>query len=138
MIKEKRTEYRIVLLSEEVGWSYIGVVSKTQDKLVNVTSEGIFIESKLLPQSKDILEIVFLLPGNLGNLRVKGIVEWRRWAKLKKSELPLGFAVKLVHTEDSLKIMKAYVIYLKNKQIITVSKRIIDEFFGDGKGPRIV
>ena len=138
MNKERRKEYRIVLLSEEVGWSYINVISKTHDKLIDISSEGAFIESKLLPKSKDVLEIVFVLPGNLGHLKIKGVIVWCRWTKLKKSNLPLGFAVKLIHTEDSLKIMKAYVTYLRNKQIILVSKRIQDEFFGNGKGPRIV
>ena len=138
MIKEQRKEFRIVLLSEEVGWSYANVTSKTPSRLVDFSSEGVFIESKLLPKAKDVLEIVFLLPGDLGTLDIQGIVVWRRWAKRKKSNLPLGFAVKLIHNPNTLKVMRAYVTYLRNKQIMTVSKRIQEEFFGDGKGPKIV
>jgi hypothetical protein len=33
------------------------------------------------------------------------------------------------------KILDAYVVYLRNKQIINVSKRIIEEFFGS-QGPK--
>jgi hypothetical protein len=139
MNKERRKEHRFFLLSEECGWSYVGSKTKTPNSIIDISSNGTFIESKLLPKANEVLEIVFLLPGNLGTLDVQGVVVWRRWAKKKKSSLPLGFAVKLIHNENTLKVMKAYVTFLRNKQIMKVSQRIQEEFFnGNGKGPNFI
>jgi Tfp pilus assembly protein PilZ len=134
MNKERRKSYRMELLSEACGWSIVGSPKKTPNKIINISTEGMFVESESNPQGE--LEIVLTLPGDLGNLDIKGTVVWRRWAVTKKNKEPLGFAVKFIHNPNTKKVMDAFYTYLRNKQIMTVSNRIIEEFFGDNKGPR--
>jgi hypothetical protein len=131
MNKERRKHLRLDLIQEICGWSIVGSPKKMPNRINNISIEGIFIESESTPSGT--IEISLTLPGDLGHLDITGNIIWRRWATLKKGNKPLGFAVKLNHTPSTRTIMEAFCTFLRNKQIVTVSKRIIDEFFGSPK-----
>lgn len=136
MNKERRNKYRIELIQEICEWSKIGAQLKTTERICNLSPEGMFIESAANPNPQEVIELSLTLPGDLGNLDLKGVIIWRRWANKKKDKAPLGFAVKFLHSDNTKPIIEALYSYLKNKQIITVSKRIIEEFFTASSKPR--
>ena len=129
MNKERRSQIRIDLISEFCLWSSANASIQTEDKITNFSTKGMFIESTTQPKPKEILDIFLTLPGDLGNLSIQGTVVWKRWVVTKKTKDPLGFAVEFIHTQSTRPIIEALYTYLRNKQIITVSKRIIEEFF---------
>lgn len=131
MIKERRKELRIALLNEFIGWAPIDKLLKLSNaKISDISKSGVFIESKEQLHIGEIVELYITLPKDLGIMNLKGEVTWRRWATTKKSGLPIGFGVSIKHDNPKFeKIMESYTIYLRNKQIIEVSKRIIEEFF---------
>lgn len=128
--KEKRKHMRFALLSEAIefytvdGWKTF--------KMDNISEAGAFLESDTYLTKHDEPRDVYLqLPGDLGKLMIQGKVNRVNWVANKKKELKKGFAIEfIVDNVGHQKIIDAYVTYLRNKQIITVSKRIIEEFFG--------
>lgn len=127
-MKEKRSSIRVPLLSESVD-CYLNFkwISK---KLYDITPNGAFIESEDLPKKSDIIEFAFFLPGELGRFYVQAEVTRTNWIKNKKHLQNKGFGVRFIKNNNAERILNSYVTYLRNKQIITVSKRIIEEFFG--------
>lgn len=128
--KERRRAIRIPLLKEYCFWN--DGPEDRQDEMTDITKYGVFIKSIKMPSLGDILTIKLPLPSGLGLLTVPGKVVWRRWAvsKKNKDKLPLGFAVEFTETDDKRnQIIESYCIYLRNNQIIKVSRRIIEEFF---------
>lgn len=133
--KDKRAGIRVPLLSEKVVYKHES--KDLEAEIGDITNEGIFIrtENLLAPRSK--VELHITLPGDLGNLQVEAQVVRVNWAKnRRKNREHLGLGLRFENvTEGTQKILDAYVVYLRNKQIISVSKRIIEEFFGS-KGPK--
>lgn len=124
--KDKRNAIRIPLLSDS---AYIGDTLYT---LKDITEFGAFFEVKELdfPKPHSTVRVGFQLPGDLGMVYTDAEVTRLSWAKTKKNKTEKGFAVKFLNVPLNIqKILGAYVTYLRNKQIITVSKRIIEEFF---------
>lgn len=133
MNKERRQQIRIPLISEACHW-YDDQGALSEDTLVDITNLGMFIKSDREPKPRERVIIKFYLPGDLGNLNLYAEVVWKRWMLTKNSKLSKGFAVKFVdNREDHLKILDAYCVYLRNKQIITVTKRLVEEFFKNPK-----
>lgn len=131
-VKERRAQLRVPLLSEKCTWLNQNWTSNESD-LYDISSEGLYINSPKNPEINEVLEIQLKLPGDLGTLILKGKVVWRQWAQTKKNKRPVGFAVKFIEVGPNVqKIMDSYCVYLRNKQIITVSKRIVEEFFAKG------
>lgn len=128
-IKERRKHMRIALISESCFWfDDQGKIS--HNSMTDINVGGVFIKSEVIPKSREKVVVRFHLPGELGNLNLAGVVVWKRWAVPKDSKLPKGFAVEFVGNKPAyIKVLEAYCIYLRNRQIIKVSKRIIDEFF---------
>lgn len=125
--KERRKNIRIPLLGETCTW--VSGEASITSQISNISNDGMFIKSDKMPEQKEI-DIRIALPGDLGVFEVPGKVVRKQWAALKKKSTELGFAVKFEIVQDNhQKIMDSYCIYLRNKQIITVSKRIIEEFF---------
>lgn len=141
MTKERRTDIRIPLLAESMAWAYEDAIKEVKTcKMTDISKNGVFIECSEYPEAGEVIQLYFQLPKELGILSLKAKVEWRRWAVTKKSKLATGFGVSIIHTDPKIdKIMESYAIYLRNKQIILVSKRIIEEFFSqrppNDKGP---
>lgn len=134
--KEKRgLDIRIPLLSEKAR--VVGADFDEFLEMSDVAIGGIFFKSEKLFPSGTKLEIILGLPGDLGNLMIDSKVIRIAWVKNKKrSHDHKGFAVKFEPMSPNIsKIWDAYRVYLRNKQIITVSKRIIEEFFGSN-GPK--
>ena len=135
MKKERRKEIRVDLISEHCVWSNRDIPQQSTN-LINISKSGAFLESNSLPKIGDVVCIKLLLPSDLGILEIPGKVKWRRWASIKSKQLPIGFGIEFmfdyIKTE---KILEAYCTYLRNKQIIKVSQRIIDAFFADKPMP---
>lgn len=136
--KDRRSYIRIPLLSEACTWvEYVGphVVERRAD-MKDITVAGVFIKSDYMPKIGSMILLKFEMPNNLGTITMNGKIVRLRWVKTKKFEEPKGFGVQFLEANAvTKKLMDAYVTYLRNKQIIVVSKRIIEEFFGS-KGPR--
>jgi len=143
MTKERRKDIRVPLIQESVSWTRHGnILNLKTDKANNMSVNGMFIESNIQPDIGEVIQIFVKLPSDLGALDLNAKVKWRRWTNSKKNPLPMGFGVNIGYDNPKIeKIMSAYVIYMRNKQIIEVSKRIVEEFFGKvkpvDKGPII-
>ena len=140
--KDKRSDIRIPILNENVVIRTVSL-EKYAYKLSNVSKNGIFIklgpyEKLMAPNSFVVVQID--LPKNLGRLMLTGTVCRTNWGKkidLKKGYYP-GFAVKFENIDvGEQRIWDAFIFYLRNKQIMIVSKRIIQEFFGNMRRPRL-
>lgn len=137
MNKEKRKQFRVLLMEEAIGWSKeSNLLNVRTCKVSNISKSGTFIECSEMPEVDEILEIYIQLPAELGMMTLKGKVAWRRWATTKKSKLSMGFGIEFIFDSPKYeKIMESYTIYLRNKQIIVVSKKIIEEFLGTRQPP---
>lgn len=135
--KERRKDIRIPLIFETVTLDSIPVdgakVITETCEVADISKGGAFIKTIANLKPKSFINIRFRLPGDLGLFQVRAQILWKRWGVPKGSkDLKLGIAVKFVDVSAmNAKILDAYLIYLRNQQIITVSKRIIEEFFGD-------
>ncbi len=135
--KDKRTGIRVPLLSETVTYFYKG--ESRACAITDITNDGLFLKTQeiLAPRSEITLQLE--LPGDLGFIQVQALVIRVNWAmSKKKSRETLGMGIRFVSVAPNIqKILEAYVVYLRNKQIISVSKRIIEEFFGpDGSSKK--
>ena len=127
MSKEKRDYIRIELLSE-----YCDIGDRTY-RVMNIASGGVFIKVSdldMLLKPKEFFNATFQLPGDLGFLTIPCTVTRVVW-KTSKLNKDIGFAAKFEEmSKGNQKILDAFLVYLRNKQIISVSKRIIEEFLG--------
>ena len=134
--KDKRAGIRVPLLSETLTYFYNGEARACA--VTDITNDGLFLKTEeiLKPQSDITLQLE--LPGDLGFVQVQAKVIRVNWAlNKKKSRETLGMGVRFLNVAPNIqKILEAYVVYLRNKQIISVSKRIIEEFFGPDAGPK--
>ena len=124
--KEKRKHIRTTLISEVMK-----VTEKDVDKfrsIRDISLGGVYINDLVSPPGSN-LTLTAALPGDLGDLTLTLEVVRCDWAKLKNKKT--GIACKFIGvTEGQGKILDAYIKYLRNRQIVTVSKRIIEDFFG--------
>ena len=129
--KDKRAGIRIPLLSERAVWTVNG--QEMESDIGDITNEGLFLKTEKLLTPKARVSLKLHLPGDLGALQVNASVVRVNWAlSRKKGKETLGMGVRFEDVSPNIKkILDAYVVYLRNKQIITVSKRIIEEFFGE-------
>ena len=138
--KERRSTIRVPILSESCTWNSEYILAKTESSIANLSHVGMFIDSKTQPNVKDLVQVTLKLPGDMGDLNINGRVIRKRWAVTKKSKLSTGFAIKFESNNPKIEeVMKSYSIYMRNKQIIQVSTRIIQEFFGalpETEGPK--
>ena len=135
--KDKRAGIRIPLLSESITYIHNGLEKRAD--ISDITNEGLFIKCNEVLAPKTDLVLQITLPGDLGSVQVNAKVIRVNWTvNRKKSRDHLGMGVRFEEVPANVKkILDAYVVYLRNKQIITVSKRIIEEFFGS-EGPKKV
>ena len=136
--KDKRQFIRVPLLSESAE---IFLEGKTQEvySLADLSQKGLFAKSDVIPKLGSSAIVYFTLPGDLGTLPIMGKIARVVWTQTKKDKdkkvKPKGFAVEFdEQAESTKKILDAYIVYLRNKQIISVSKRILEEFFKGGPG----
>lgn len=133
--KDKRTGIRIPLLSERAIYSVEG--KDFEADIGDITNDGLFIKTDQLLTPRTRVALKLQLPGDLGTLQVTAKVVRVNWAVSRKAgKDTLGMGVRFDEVSPNIKkILDAFVVYLRNKQIITVSKRIIEEFFGN-EGPK--
>ncbi len=134
--KDKRSEIRIPLLSERV--SFVHERGELAADITDITNEGLFLKTNEILKPRTSLLLKLNLPGDLGSLQVNAKVVRVNWTvNRKKAREQLGMGIRFEDVSPNIKkILDAYVVYLRNKQIITVSKRIIEEFFGNDGGPK--
>jgi len=133
--KEKRKAFRVPLMAEACAW--VNGEDTESSQVVDISIEGAFIKSIKQPPAGALIEFKMALPSDLGFISLEGKVVWKRWAVTKKNQLPIGFGITFINLTDKpgvVKVLDAFVNYMRNKQIIIVSKKIIEEFFND-KGP---
>jgi Tfp pilus assembly protein PilZ len=135
MSKERRSHIRTALMSHTVIFEYGG--ESHTGYLFDITKKGTFLDTDISIPPKATVKLILELPGDLGTLPVTANVVRVNWAATKnnpskKKGVGLEFAYM---SEGSTKILEALVTYLRNKTIISVSKRIMEEFY-DSKGPR--
>ena len=135
-MKDKRSDIRIPIIVDKVQIRTIGYLRELT--LNDVAEGGIFVKvtdkDDFLPPLTPVF-MEFKLPGDLGILELNGEIRRVNWkvSKKHKKEM-LGMAIKFWGMPmNHKKIWDAFRIYLRNKQIITVSQRIIEEFFGPKK-----
>jgi len=133
--KDKRNGIRIPLLAERVA--FISSGERTEADVGDITPEGVFLKTNKILPPKSGVTLNIQLPGDLGVLSLDGEVVRVNWAiNRKKNRESMGMGVRFDNLNSGTKkILDAYVVYLRNKQIINVSKRIIEEFFGS-QGPK--
>lgn len=133
--KDKRTGIRIPLLSERAIYSVEG--KDFEADIGDITNDGLFLKTDQLLTPRTRVALKLQLPGDLGTLQVTAAVVRVNWAVSRKAgKDTLGMGVRFDEVSPNIKkILDAFVVYLRNKQIITVSKRIIEEFFGN-EGPK--
>ena len=128
--KDKRAGIRVPLLSETVTYFYNG--ESRACAITDITNDGLFLKTQEILKPRSEVTLQLELPGDLGFVQVQAQVIRVNWAlNKKKSRETLGMGIRFVNVAPNIqKILEAYVVYLRNKQIISVSKRIIEEFFG--------
>jgi len=133
--KDKRNGIRIPLLAERVA--FISNGERFEADVGDITPEGVFLKTNKILPPKTAVTLNIQLPGDLGLLSLEGEVVRVNWAiNRKKNRESIGMGVRFDNLNSGTKkILDAYVVYLRNKQIINVSKRIIEEFFGS-QGPK--
>lgn len=133
--KDKRAGIRVPLLAEKIHYSFYDEVFEAD--IGDITNEGVFLKTQKILKPQTPLEIQMTLPGDLGKLSVKARVVSVNWTvNRRKNKEHMGMGVQFEDVNPGAKkILEAYVVYLRNKQIISVSKRIIEEFFGS-QGPK--
>lgn len=130
MSKERRSTIRVPVVDQKI------ILNGSQFTVDNMSRAGLFVlDDALTLKINDPVSIQFALPGDLGNLIVAGKVTHSVWSASKASP-KLGFGIKFVNlTQQTKNILESYESYVRNKQIINISKRIIEEFFGSSKDP---
>lgn len=129
--KERRKDIRVPLINEKCNWKLVDGIEGYESKLIDFSASGAFIHSTIpIPIKSEIL-IHFKLPGDMGFLPIYGKVLWQRWRVKKTSKLETGIGIKFIDLDDNhKKILDSFATYLRNRQIIAVSARIVEEFFG--------
>lgn len=129
--KEKRKQIRISFVKPEVVEITLDYIFIKQFKITDMTKDGCFLEDDNLQlELNKVYNMYIKLPGDLGNLQINALVVRCNWTVNKKKNTKKGYGIKFILNKNEDKIMDSYVIFQRNKQIITVSKRIIEEFFG--------
>lgn len=131
--KDKRSEIRIPLISQKVTMNFVGFIYERE--VDNICGGGMLVklqDKDILPRPKVRGIAIFKLPGNLGEFHLHGYVLRVDWKPKKDKPKSFVFRFDAV-TSGNQKILSAFMVYLRNKQIIAVSKRIIAGLFGKEK-----
>jgi hypothetical protein len=130
-LKERRKSIRTMTINPEC-W-----LCDSSLKLIDISNTGAFIGSNetISPSDKQsVTHLEIKLPGELGLFIIPCEVVRIQWIETKTR--PKGYAVKFGSSaNDEKKVLEAWISFIRNNQIITVSQRIIDEYFGHGKRP---
>lgn len=131
-VKERRKSIRIPIMNTK-AW-----LLDDSLELIDISETGAYIasEESIGPEDKPFINYVTVkLPGELGFLSIPCEVVRINWATTKTRKK--GYAVKFLPMNAGLqKMFDSWLVYLRNHQIISVSKRIIEEFFGQD-GPKL-
>jgi hypothetical protein len=127
--KDKRAYIRIPLI---VGWHCM--IDQKSYPIADIANNGLFLkDDDLRLNLKSNYQISIELPGDLGNFKFNCKVVRCVLKGNEKKSIYRGYGIEFILSDNEQKIMDSYVVYLRNKQIISVSKRIIEEFFGNTK-----
>jgi hypothetical protein len=138
MKKDKRNDIRIPLIDESIGIRLENTSNFKEYGVMDISEGGLFVKvdsPRDLPKVNSYMYASFQLPGTLGYLQLPCIVSRVVWATSKAKNLTqLGFVAKFGPMRQGDKnIFDAYRSYQRNAQIIKVSRKIMEEFFGGKK-----
>jgi len=96
----------------------------------NISNNGLFFKCNVSEfEIGQIVLVEILLPDSLGNMFVEGKIVRAKWNNLDKKETGLG--LKFINFRSkTFTVIKSYVTYLRNKQIIKVARMIVEEYLG--------
>lgn len=128
-MKEKRNDMRLDVISGDVAKINFDIVS-----VKNISPTGIYVIVDDITKYKVNTYVIvdLFLPEKLhaeyGSIPIKGKITRITWAQLKDKKL--GLAIKFEYTDkNSMKqVVESLIHYIKNKQIVSVSKRILEEY----------
>lgn len=133
-MKDKRRSFRYQFLENRIA---IGVIQDKHEhslSILNMSKEGCFIpktENKFKIGSRVILRLQIPELSVLNEFFVPAIVSRVVWSEKQKQPVGTGFEFQLEELdENAVKILHSAMEYYRNKTIIEVSKRILQEFFG--------
>lgn len=127
MSKEKRSEFRVNVVNEQVNVEINKELKVI--KLKDISKKGAFLEDCILKPGET-GKLIITLPSNLGTISIPFVVKRTQWAKVKKLNNKVGVGVEFKEVNPQLtRILESYVVYVRNMQIIKVSRRIIEDFF---------
>lgn len=127
--EEKRKDIRIPILNESVElFSADGVYIKGELKDISQSGAFVYIDPIFKPNTQIFFKIK--LPGDLGFSTFEGNIVRVEWVKSKKKRP--GIAVEFNQNMSELvnRTFTAWITYIRNKQIISVSRKILEDFFG--------
>lgn len=133
--KDKRKHWRVALLSEQIRFSTPELGEQTA-YMQDISNGGMFIKMKKPLKASQTIYVHFQLPNDKVPLLVVPAKVIRTvWTKSRKRHLNnTGVGIEFqFEGEMQRRVVEAYVTFLRNKQIIAVSKRIIEEYYGGVK-----
>ena len=123
--KEKRKDIRV-----DLSDPCFVMIRDDLFEVYNISNNGLFLKcdvSKFKIAETFLIQII--LPANLGNMFVESEVIRTKWHD--KDEKNIGIGLKFINFKSkTLLVIKSYVTYLRNKQIIKVAKMIIKDYLG--------
>ena len=133
--KDKRSSIRIPL-TEQTCYMQSIKYGRQLVELKDITNKGMFIGCDKFHKPGETVSFEFILPGDLGELYILAQVKRLQWTKSKKKKWDYtGMGLEFcVVDQAKQRTLNSYVVYLRNRQIIQISQRIIEQFFGP-RGP---
>ena len=124
--KEKRKDIRV-----DLSDPCFVMIRDDLFEVYNISNNGLFLKcnvSKFKIGERLLVEI--MLPDNLGNMFVESEVVRTKWYDKEKNNIGIGLQF-INFKSKTLLVIKSYVTYLRNKQIIKVAKMIIENYLGN-------
>lgn len=145
MKKERRKHFRVmtpdVLAVVEPNYNFSNIGGGGIYALKDISLGGAYLnlgpsQRNLQPQSS--IQIRFALPYGTATLTLDATVRRVKWGRSKAQPDAKGFAVEWDNMIPAKRtLLEAYILYLRNHQIIKVAQKIIQDFYGTKNFPEV-
>ena len=128
-VKEKRNEIRLEIITGDLAKINLDVVS-----VKNISSTGIYVIVDDITKYKVNTYVIvdLFLPEKLyteyGSIPIKGKITRINWVEVKNRKLGLAIKFEYEEKNSTKQVVESLINYIKNRQIISVSKRILEEY----------
>ena len=130
MKKEKRKNMRLEIISGDVAMVNMEIVT-----VKNLSPEGIYVYLDDITKYKinNYCIVDLFLPESMkdeyGAIPIKGKIIRFDWRETKDKKM--GMAIKFEYEKEKVKsVVESLICYTKNRQIVSVSKKILEEVMG--------